>query len=531
MEPGRSLWHELPLGVQQHILLLTGNLCARRVSKAWRNALSTVKDTRAQGMQGQGHSHVCCCATQPVYCILCHRLNCRTCATFHKGCMPVARAAIGRLVKHSTSLTAVLLREVDLCWPALLTLSGLTASGAAAGLPTRLRKLAIDVRADVPLQLLILQVHTSLTHLDISHTQYGHGLELGPVLGKPRAAAQKEAFQNLQSLTYLRIQHCELTPCKLTPEGITAALQPLTQLQHLLLPGSGFGGAGVAALAPAQSAMPRLQTLDVGSNSLSGVEGAQALCTVLDVVPGLTHLDVSDNDLRRKGAPLLAPVLQAMTCLQTLIMRYTWMGHKGMAKIAPALAALSHPHTLDITCKQLSSEAMSALQPVLAREARPLRKLDLSHNQLGLGGGRVLASGLSASLQLLVLNLEATDFGQEDWPSPEPPGACPAIVEATCGAAAATVAAAGALQALTGLTLLQASGIFASVSREAIAPALMGMVRLQHLTLSQTPMHAEGTAAFALALPAFASSLTFLCLLGCSIDAEAASRVLAPALA
>ena len=45
IEPWESLWHELPLGVQQHILALAGNTCARRVSKACRDAFDAANDT------------------------------------------------------------------------------------------------------------------------------------------------------------------------------------------------------------------------------------------------------------------------------------------------------------------------------------------------------------------------------------------------------------------------------------------------------------------------------------------------------
>ena len=41
----QSLSHELPLGVQQHILALAGNTCARRVSKACRDAFDAANDT------------------------------------------------------------------------------------------------------------------------------------------------------------------------------------------------------------------------------------------------------------------------------------------------------------------------------------------------------------------------------------------------------------------------------------------------------------------------------------------------------
>ena len=42
---GASAWEQLPLGVQQRILLLAGSSCARRVSKALRDAFDDANDT------------------------------------------------------------------------------------------------------------------------------------------------------------------------------------------------------------------------------------------------------------------------------------------------------------------------------------------------------------------------------------------------------------------------------------------------------------------------------------------------------
>ena len=465
---------------------------------------------------------------------LCHRLNCRTCATAHKACMPVARAAVTRVVEHSTSLTAVSLTRGDSYTSAPLMLFDLAAAGSASGLPTRLRKLAVDFRADDPLQLRMLQEYTSLTCLDIVRIQIG---EWHTQYVKASAVALKEAFQSLLSLKFLRLQHCRLK--REGTAALASALQALTQLQHLLLPSNELRRAGVAALVPALSAMPGLQTVDVSSNHLYGVKGVKVLCALLDVVPGLTHLDVGKNSLREDAA-LLAPALRCLTCLRVLNMSNVCIGDKDMDALAPALAALPHLHTLDVSRNDLRSEAMFALQQVLAREGSPLHKLDISWNWCRSKSACAVAAGLSASLQLQVLNLEGADWGKEGWAAlgPALSRLAPTLqslrlhsYSSRSGTAGTAVAAADALQALTGLTLLQAPRIFASVDMEAVTPALMGMVRLQYLNLAQTPMGVEGTAAFAKVLPAFASSLKFLNLSQCSIDAEAASRVLAPTLA
>ena len=44
MSTHAAAWEQLPLGVQQHILVLTGHACARRVSKAWRDTYDAAND-------------------------------------------------------------------------------------------------------------------------------------------------------------------------------------------------------------------------------------------------------------------------------------------------------------------------------------------------------------------------------------------------------------------------------------------------------------------------------------------------------
>ena len=40
-----TAWDQLPLAVQQCILVLTGSPCARRVCKSWRGAFDAANDT------------------------------------------------------------------------------------------------------------------------------------------------------------------------------------------------------------------------------------------------------------------------------------------------------------------------------------------------------------------------------------------------------------------------------------------------------------------------------------------------------
>ena len=97
--------------------------------------------------------------------------------------------------------------------------------------------------------------------------------------------------------------------------------------------------------------------------------------------------------------------------------------------------------------------------------------------------------------------------------------------------AAVSAAVPAALQPLTWLAHLEAISLSSSANMVDISPALMGMRRLQVLTLHADYLGAEGTAAIAEVLLVLSGSPTHLTLSYCSIGAEAAESALAPALA
>ena len=138
-----------------------------------------------------------------------------------------------------------------------------------------------------------------------------------------------------------------------------------------------------------------------------------------------------------------------------------------------------------------------------------LHKLDLRRTYLRDEGCKALATALSRLGPCLrALTLACDESGHEG-----------------------IAAAAGTLQALTGLTRLQAAYFSELQVMAALAPALKGMRRLQVLNLHKNRMGYQGIAAFAAVLPSFAGSLKHLGLPGCSIAADAAAGLLSPELA
>ena len=227
--------------------------------------------------------------------------------------------------------------------PRPLTLSDLLSVGAASGLATRLCKLtSMEVTAAcADQQLQALRQCTGLTHLHISV------IDLQERVSVELAAA----LQGLHSLTRLHVSGYKLRGDNVVVP-LASAVQHLTQLQHLHLAKNDIGVAALTALVPALSAMPALQTLVINCKCLrpaDRVAWTEALCTLLIVVPGLTHLNAGRNSMRDEGLALLAPALRGMTRLQHLDLSHNFVGSRGTAAIAPALAALPNLQTLDLS--------------------------------------------------------------------------------------------------------------------------------------------------------------------------------------
>ena len=264
-----------------------------------------------------------------------------------------ATAAAMRVVKNSSSLTAVNM-YYPYGAPLSLLLLDLLAAGLASGLATRLRKLTgIAVEAAcADQQLQALRQGTGLTHLDIS----GGHLQDCP------AVEVAAALQAMPRLTRLHMRSCNLQSQRVVA-ALASALRPLTQLQHLCLSGSRLGEAGAASLAPALSAMPGLQTLDVSSSYLREAAGAKALCTLLGAVLRLTHLDVNNNVLWDEGAALLLCCRASCACRSSTCATYTLVTGGWPCSLHPLQRYSTSTHWTCValvrpspsTCKQYSS--------------------------------------------------------------------------------------------------------------------------------------------------------------------------------
>lgn len=223
-----------------------------------------------------------------------------------------------------------------------------------------------------------------------------------------------DALKHLLSLTYLSALGCLADASSVTDSAFSEALATLTQLQHLHPAENKLETAGMKKLGPALLAMPGLQTLNVSSNLYRQLENSKALCAALLNAPGLTHLDVSWNELGAEEVAILAPALRCTAKLQQLQLQHNVLGDAGMVVIAPTLAQLPLFQRLKLSSNRLGAAAMAALQPVLASQGGPLQTLNLSCNDLGKAAAAALAAALRSASGLQGLNLMGTRLGPDE---------------------------------------------------------------------------------------------------------------------
>ncbi|CDJ37915.1 leucine rich repeat domain containing protein, putative [Eimeria tenella] len=202
-------------------------------------------------------------------------------------------------------------------------------------------------------------------------------------------------------------------------------------------------GSGAAAVFGAQLLLLQpLQQLVLAGNCIEEAAAAN-LCQQLLLLPRLSYLDLSFNQLKRKGGEAAAALLQNSKTLKTLKLRNTQLDLHALVHITTALQQSNRSlETLDISDVDVSFNSMHAyhlagvvqlasnllhldlgrqalrddgveiLYPFL-RQNKTLRSLGLAANEISWRGGLFLGRLLSASPPLQFLDLNFNKLG--DW--------------------------------------------------------------------------------------------------------------------
>ncbi|KAM9707767.1 NACHT, LRR and PYD domains-containing protein 3-like isoform 1-T2 [Menidia menidia] len=179
---------------------------------------------------------------------------------------------------------------------------------------------------------------------------------------------------------------------------------------------------------------------------LSSCNLSERICEALSLVfssqsSSLTHLDLSNNQLRDSGVKHVSAGLESPNCrLETLSLSSCGISEEGCSSLASAvtsnpshlkeldlssnrpgdsgvkllMAALKDPHKLRLADCELSERVCEAVASALKSSPSHLKELDLSRNMLMDSGGKHLSAGLeSPNCRLETLSLSSCGISEE----------------------------------------------------------------------------------------------------------------------
>ncbi|KAM9772460.1 NACHT, LRR and PYD domains-containing protein 3-like isoform 5-T5 [Syngnathus typhle] len=249
----------------------------------------------------------------------------------------------------------------------------------------------------------VLSSPCSLRELDLSLNDLrDDGLEaLAAGLAKPQCTLQG-----------LRLDACKLS--KKSCEALASVLSSPCSLRALDLSRNHLGDDGLEALA-AGLAKPQctLQVLGLYGCKLSK-KSCEALASVLSSPCSLRELNLSDNDLGDDGLEALAAGLAKPKCaLQVLKLRWCNLSKKSCEALASVLSSSCSLRKLDLSHNDLGDDGLEALAAGLAKPKCALQVLKLRGCNLSKKSCEALASVLSSPCSLRELDLGLNDLGDD----------------------------------------------------------------------------------------------------------------------
>ena len=245
----------------------------------------------------------------------------------------------------------------------------------------------------------------------------------------------KNAKTFATTVTYCsRLSTLHLDDCGLSNSGIQILADVFTNCRNMLNLSISFNNISIDGAKILASALKDhdLHSLDVSGNDI-GNDGAQALAHAIKNYSNLHTLDVSHNKIGSDGAIAFANVIEHCSNLHTLELSHNDIGIKA---IADAIGHCSNLHSLGIChigflmddhhhlsaplkqsgCLRKSGIDNKILLQDLAaaiRQNSNLYKLDMSQNDIGRSGMKVLADAIKHCSNLHTLKLDHTNIGPE----------------------------------------------------------------------------------------------------------------------
>lgn len=126
--------------------------------------------------------------------------------------------------------------------------------------------------------------------------------------------------------------------------------------------------------------------------------------------PGLTELDIYDDDFGDAGAKLLAATLPSNRMLTKLVLSDCGITHEGMAAIASSLCHESSIALLNVSSNDIGDHGAKSMSASLLKGWAP-RELNVDYSGITHVGVEFIANGVRHNTSIEVLSLQGNDCG------------------------------------------------------------------------------------------------------------------------
>jgi serine/threonine protein kinase/Ran GTPase-activating protein (RanGAP) involved in mRNA processing and transport len=180
-------------------------------------------------------------------------------------------------------------------------------------------------------------------------------------------------------------------------------------LTSLDLADNQIGDAGVKELSAALKENRILTSLDLGENQI-GAAGAKELSAALKENRTLTELNLGWNQIGDAGAKDLGAALKENRTLTTLNLWSNQIGAAGAKDLSEALKKNRTLTTLHLSSNDIRAAGAEELSAAI-KENRTLTTLDLDGNQIGAAGAQDLSAALKENRAITKLSLRCNQIG------------------------------------------------------------------------------------------------------------------------